>query len=399
MKTSPVYGLTALGIINALGNSREQVLENLLVGHSPGMVQRSEWIPEQTVWVGEVQGSLPELPLSQQQFNSRNNRLLLAALEQIREEVDELIVQFGRERIALVIGSSTSGILEGERALAQAGENGTAPADYDYRQQEIGAPGVFLADYLGLNGIAYTLSTACSSSAKVFSSARNLLQLDICDAVIVGGVDSLCKLTLNGFTALSSVSSGRCNPFSANRDGISIGEGAALFIMQKQAAELNLLGVGESSDAHHISAPHPEGEGAIAAMQAALADAGLAAEQISYLNLHGTATIKNDEMESIAVDSVLGKQLPCSSTKRLTGHTLGAAGATEIGLCWLLMSRLNCDAVLPKQQWDGCVDGQLVPINLLRTDQRLASTEAKKMMSNSFAFGGSNACVVIGEAG
>jgi 3-oxoacyl-[acyl-carrier-protein] synthase-1 len=386
------YGLTALGMVNALGDSKDVILANLMAGHAPGMCRESGWLPAGEVDCAKVTADLPCLAAEPPEFQSRNNQLLLAALLQIRPQVDAAIQRFGAARVGVVIGSSTSGIAEGERALAAS----ERPADYHYRQQEIGAPALFVAQHLKLDGPCYTVSTACSSSAKAFAAARNLLALNLCDAVIVGGADSLCKLTLNGFTALESVSAQRCKPFSENRDGITIGEAAALFLLECEAAAINLLGVGESADAHHISAPHPEGDGAAAAMQAALDDAGLRAADIGYLNLHGTATPKNDLMESKAVHRVLGDDVPCSSTKALVGHTLGAAGATEVGLCWLLLNRPLEQRQLPPQVWDGQRDPALAPIALL-TESRDMPAGREAMMSNSFAFGGSNACVIIGR--
>ncbi len=275
--------------------------------------------------------------------------------------------------------------------------HGVWPADYHYRQQEIGSPAEFLARFLELPGIAYTVSTACSSSAKTLGSARQLLELDLCDAVICGGSDSLCKLTLNGFTALEAMSSARCEPFAANRDGINIGEGAALFLMVKNeyGDGILLAGIGESSDAHHISAPHPDGIGAEAAMRAALADAGIDVHAIDYINLHGTATPLNDAMESAAVYRVFGENTPCSSTKPLTGHTLGAAGATEAALCWLLLSDINSNRMLPAQINTATPDGTLAKIKLLRTTETLPNENILRMLSNSFAFGGSNAAVIL----
>lgn len=390
------YGLAALGIVNALGGDRAGVLANLLAGHAPGMVRRGGWIPGRDVSVGEVDAPLPPWPAHLPEHHSRNNRLLLAAYAQIADAAQAAIARCGRERVAVVIGSSTSGIREGEAAVAAVARGEPCPAGYDYRQQEIGAPAAALAACLELDGIAYTVSTACSSSAKAFASARNLLDLDLCDAVLVGGVDSLCGLTVNGFLALESIAAGRCNPFSVNRDGIVIGEAAALFLLTRESAPIALLGVGESADAHHISAPHPQGEGAEAAMRAALADAGLEPQAIDYINLHGTATPKNDAMESLAVARVFGADLACSSTKSLTGHTLGAAGATEVGLCWLLLSADNRDALLPAQCWDGEVDPELAGIGLLKRG-RLIGPGARRFLSNSFAFGGSNCAVIIGR--
>lgn len=394
--------LSALGVINALGNNPMDVLANLLAGKAPGMGRSDAWIPDRTTWTGTVSGELPAVPAHLAAFDCRNNRLLLAALAQISDEVTTAIALHGHDRIGVVIGSSTSGIAEGEAALAENIRTDHWPAHYDYRQQEIGAPAEFVARYLELPGVAMTISTACSSSAKAFGSARQLLELDLCDAVICGGADSLCRLTLNGFSALESVSADRCEPFAAGRNGITIGEGAALFLMTRApvgaplaAPRIQLAGIGESSDAHHISAPHPDGTGAEAAMRAALADAGLSPAAISYINLHGTATPLNDAMESAAVARVFGCHTPCSSTKPLTGHTLGAAGATEAALCWLLLSALNEQHCLPAQLNNNAPDTALAPLHWLRTTEQLPARSSLAMLSNSFAFGGSNAAVIL----
>ena len=226
--------------------------------------------------------------------------------------------------------------------------------------KSLGDPAAFLSEYFHIKGVSYCVSTACSSGAKVFGSARRLLETNRCDAVIVGGVDSLCQLTVNGFSSLDSVSKGRCAPFEQGRDGINIGEAAALFLMTKSqqpsSDEICFLGIGESSDAHHISAPHPEGVGAIAAMEQALADAQLDPADIAYINAHGTATPQNDLVESKAINTVLGEQVPTSSTKGMLGHTLGAAGAIEAAICWLLLSKYNPSNALPFQKLSGDID-------------------------------------------
>lgn len=390
--------LSALGIINALGHNKDTVLSNLLSGRAPGMHAHTGEVSGREIWAGHADYPLPPTPKNLVQFDCRNNQLLLAAAEQIAPEIAAAIAAFGATRIGVVIGSSTSGIAEGEQALAEKMQSDAWPAHYHYRQQEIGSPALFLAHYLQLGSVAMTVSTACSSSAKVFNSARQLLALDLCDAVICGGSDSLCQLTLHGFSALESVSSARCEPFAEKRDGITIGEGAALFLMQKsqpQTGDIVLAGVGESADAHHISAPHPEGTGAEAAIRAALADAQCAASDIAYLNLHGTATPLNDAMESAAVHRVFGSDTPCSSTKPLTGHTLGAAGATEAGLCWLLLSAMNHQRTLPAQLNKLSPDPALAPIAILRTKQTLPKKSSLFALSNSFAFGGSNASVIL----
>ncbi|MGS0728152.1 beta-ketoacyl-[acyl-carrier-protein] synthase family protein, partial [Shewanella sp. 0m-11] len=298
--------ITHLGLCTPLGQTPQAVLDNLVAGNTSGMQWRDDLLFERPVLVGQVSIKLPELPDELRRFDTRNNQLTLLIARQIEAAVSQAKAQYGRQRIGIVIGTSTSGIATGESALAEHHSAGEFPKDYDYAKQELGDTSQFLQAYFELTGPCFTVSTACSSSAKVFASAKRLIDADVCDMVIVGGIDTLCKLTLNGFYSLESISSGHCQPFSANRDGINIGEGGALFTLEKATLEkisqdntaIIVSGIGESSDAHHISAPHPEGRGAIAAMQAALIMASLGPEQINYLNLHGTATPKNDAMES-----------------------------------------------------------------------------------------------------
>ncbi len=386
--------LSDLAIVNALGSGKEAVLENLLLGEQSGMQDCGLLLTGRSGVVGRVAGELAALPPDLAEFDCRNNRLLAATVTQLGPAVDALKTRFGPARIAVIIGTSTSGIAEGEAAVAALARDGRMPGAFHYRQQEIGTAAEFMARYLGVDGPRYTISTACSSSAKAFVSGRRLLDADLCDAVVVGGSDSLCDLTTNGFDALESMAPGICNPFSANRNGINIGEGAALFLMSRDPAAVRLLGVGESSDAYHMSAPEPEGKGAEIAIRAALVDAGLEAAQIAYINLHGTATIKNDEMESCVVNRIFGPDVQCSSTKSQIGHTLGAAGAQEIGLCWLLLDEMNEMRRLPKHLWDGEADPELATIGLTGDEARW---EQGVLMSNSFAFGGSNASIIIGR--
>lgn len=386
--------LSHLAISNALGLGSEAVLENLLRGEQSGMHACGPLLTGRSGMVGRVTGELAALPPGLADYDCRNNRLLAATVTQLEAAIDTLKSRFGPARIAVIIGTSTSGIAEGEAAVAALAKNGKMPGAFHYRQQEIGTAAEFLARYLGVDGPRYTISTACSSSAKAFASGRRLLNADLCDAVIVGGSDSLCDLTTNGFDALESMAPGICNPFSANRNGINIGEGAALFLMSRDPAPVRLLGVGESSDAYHMSAPEPAGKGAEIAIRAALMDAGLEPRQIAYINLHGTATIKNDEMESCVVERVFGSGVQCSSTKGQIGHTLGAAGAQELGLCWLLLDEMNEMRRLPKHQWDGEADPDLATIGLTGDD---AQWEQGIFMSNSFAFGGSNVSVIVGR--
>jgi 3-oxoacyl-[acyl-carrier-protein] synthase-1 len=358
-------------------------------------------VAERSLPVAAVHAELPPIPPGLAEQSSRNNQLLMQAALQIRDDIDQAIQTCGRDRIGIVLGTSTSGIDEASRGLAHYIREHEFPADYDYQQQELGAPANFLADWLQLSGPAYVISTACTSSARALMSAQRLLDLGLCDAVLCGGVDTLCKLTLNGFSALEAVSEQRCNPFSVNRNGINIGEAAALFLMTKSVGDgqpIALLGSGASSDAHHISAPEPTGRGALQAMRKALSRANLQPGQIDYLNLHGTATQHNDAMESLAVTALFPHGVPCSSTKPMTGHTLGAAGALEAAFCWLSLSTQNREHALPPHIWDGQPDPELPALKWVTPADRLTSIAPRYLMSNSFAFGGNNVSLIIGDA-
>jgi 3-oxoacyl-[acyl-carrier-protein] synthase-1 len=393
--------LNPLGVICALGRDKQQVAQNLFAGDCSGMRRESGWVAERELPVAAVHGELAAIPAELADQHSRNNQLLLEAALQIREDIDRAIQTYGRERIGVVLGTSTSGIDEASRGLAHYLREQQFPGEYDYRQQELGAPANFLADWLQLSGPAYVISTACTSSARALMSAQRLLDLGLCDAVLCGGVDSLCKLTLNGFSALEAVSDQRCNPFSANRNGINIGEAAVLFLMSQQRSDgpaIALLGSGASSDAHHISAPEPSGRGALQAMQKALSRAQLQAAHISYLNLHGTATQHNDAMESLAVATLFPDGVACSSTKPMTGHTLGAAGALEAAFCWLSLSADNPQQALPPHVWDAQPDPDLPALKWVTASERLSSIAPRYLMSNSFAFGGNNVSLIIGDA-
>ncbi|MBU9435323.1 beta-ketoacyl-[acyl-carrier-protein] synthase family protein [Burkholderia multivorans] len=389
---TPVY-LSAPGMINALGATTEDIVAALRAGTAPGMGPRSDVAGGG--WVGRAVSTLDIAPpATLAHFDCRNNRLLLAALAQIRPAIDAAIERYGARRIGVVIGTSTSGIQAAEHALAQRAATGVMPPGFDYRQMEIGTAAPFVRAVLGVTGPAYTLSTACTSSAKAFAAARRLLRLQLCDAVVVGGADSLCELTLQGFASLESVSPTRTNPMSRNRNGINIGEGAALFLMGRDETAVRLAGVGESSDAHHISAPDPAGHGAEDALRAALADAGVASSAIGYVNLHATATRLNDEMEANVTARVFPHGVPASGTKPLTGHMLGAAGATELGFAWLVLAR---GIPLPRHHWDGEHDAALPALDLVDGDRHLGSdATGRYAMSNSFAFGGSNASLILG---
>ncbi|ALV92741.1 MULTISPECIES: beta-ketoacyl-[acyl-carrier-protein] synthase family protein [Pantoea] len=379
--------ISAFGMMNALGNSLAEIATQLTSGYAPGMQPREGWLQHgKSCWLGEVQGTLPAIPAELAAHNTRNNQLLLAALDQMRPAVEAAIAQFGRERVAIVLGTSTSGVDEGDR------QRDTGLPGYDYRMQELGDPSRFLAHYLDLDGPAYTISTACSSSARALISGQRLIDAGLADVALVGGADSLSRMPINGFASLDSLSEHHCAPFSAERDGISIGEAAALLLLTREPQPLALLGSGESSDAWHMSAPHPEGVGAERAMQMALQQAGLQPQDIGYINLHGTATPLNDQVEAGVIHRLFGDRVPCSSTKHLTGHTLGAAGATEAALAALI---LQYNLPLPAQDFSATtLDSSLPACGVLTSPQPLARP---MIASNSFAFGGNNTCLIVGR--
>lgn len=391
--------LSHLGIVNALGTSPEEVLDNLVSGRQSGIVP-CDWVPDFPTYVAAVPGTLDPIPSKlQDQYQSRNNELAWAAVSQMIEHIQTLSDCFGSDRIAVIIGTSTSGIGEGEAALSAIEQHGDAPAEYRYQQQEIGIVAEFVAEACNLSGPAYTISTACSSSGHAFNSAKSMLDNNIADAVIVGGVDSLCKLTVNGFAALESVSPEKTNPFSVNRSGITIGEAAALFIATREPSEraIELLAVGSSSDAHHISAPEPEGSGAERAINDALTRAGVKANEIDYINLHGTGTRLNDAMESKVVNRMFGTHTPCSSSKGQVGHCLGAAAANELALCWLSLQSENVHKLIPPHLWDEAQDDKLALIQLASQGSQYNAGKQQTLLSSSFAFGGNNSAVVIRE--
>jgi 3-oxoacyl-[acyl-carrier-protein] synthase I len=381
-----------LAVVSALGSGLEETRRRLFAGDRSGVVLEEGWLPHGAARVGKVVRALPPWPERLAEFDCRNNRLLAAAVEQVRPGYDALVDRHGSERIGVVLGTSTSGIASGEAAVAYKLRHGVFPPAFHYEQQEIGTLALAAARLLGARGPAFTISTACTSGAKALGAARNLLALGLCDAVIAGGVDTLCRLTVSGFGALESITEDHCNPMSRNRNGINIGEAAALFLLSREPAAVGLHGVGESSDAHHISAPEPSGAGAERAIRAALEDARIDASAVGYVNLHATGTMKNDEMESGVMARVFGDTVPMSGTKPMTGHALGAAGALEAAFCWMA---LTGDGRLPPHVWDRAADPALPPLRLVEAGQSAATP--RWTMNNNFAFGGNNISLVFGR--
>lgn len=391
---NPPIFLNELGIVCSLGAGTQAVREAVLSAQDPGgLVPSGDLLPGREFLVGQVHAPLPSADAWPAWQRTRNNQLAAEALRQIEQPVRQAIERYGAARVAVVIGGSTSGVREGEQAVRERLRDGAWPAGYHYRQQELGDTARFVAWAAGAAGPAHVISTACSSGAKALASGARLLRAGLADAVIAGGVDTLCAFTLAGFGALESLTATRCNPLSRHRNGINLGEGAALFLMTREPSAVRLSGWGESVDAHHMSAPDPQGRGAIDAMQQALQRAGLAPGEIDYINLHGTATPHNDAMESLAIHAVCGADVPVSSTKPLTGHTLGAAGAIEAAFGWLAL-QANPQGRLPPQWWDGEADEALPPLHAVRPGESLGRP-LRHVLSNSFAFGGSNAVLVL----
>jgi 3-oxoacyl-[acyl-carrier-protein] synthase-1 len=351
-------------------------------------------------YIGEVAGiDAVQLPPRLQRFDCRNNRLAQIGLmqDEFDAAVRAAVERFGPRRIGVFLGTSTSGILSTEIAYRQLDPgSGKLPEDFDYA----GTHNSFsVADFVGrlfeLAGPAVTVCTACSSSAKVFAAARRMIAADQIDAAIVGGVDSLCLTTLYGFNSLQLTSAEPCRPFDLARDGLSIGEAAAFALLERAPAApdadaILLLGAGESSDAYHMSSPHPDGAGALSAMRAALSAAALAPGDIDYINLHGTGTPSNDSAESRAVTALFGHLTPCSSTKAATGHALGAAGALEAVICALALKSGLMPGGLNRRQRDPQLE-----LNYLTENQR---RPLRRVLSNSFGFGGANCALLLGRA-
>jgi len=386
--------LHEVGVVSALGRAPSSLRLALSAQRPDVLSDHSPFWPV-PLPQGLIAEALPSLERFSLVHRTRCNAILLACYQQIEAAVIEAMDRHGPHRVAIVLGTSTSGIGEAQQAFAHRDGQGHLPDDFCLGQQALGGVAEFLGRVSGIRGPCYTISTACTSAAKALASAGRLLRAKLADVVVAGGVDALNRFTLAGFSALECMSPAPCNPMSANRDGITIGEGAALFIMSREPSGVALAGSGESSDAHHFSAPDPQGRGALLAMQAALASAGLDPDDIDYINLHGTATVQNDAMESRAVDALFGTRAPCSSTKPLTGHTLGAAGAVEAAICWHLLA--DPSGALPPHWWDGELDAQMPPLHLVEPGECL-SAPPQRVLSNSFAFGGSNVALVLERA-
>jgi 3-oxoacyl-[acyl-carrier-protein] synthase-1 len=382
--------ITAFSLVNALGRSTTEVLTSLREGRS-GLRPPSFDLPIETV-VGEVPGPLDAIPKAYERYDCRLTRIAWMAYAEIRCALAAAVARWGEDRVAIVLGTSTGGLHATEETFFQFRTDGTVPAAFDFeRQHSFNALAELLALDSGATGPQYTVSTACSSSGKSHAAAERLIRAGFADAVLVGGSDSLCRMTLQGFHGLGVLSKTACRPFGRARDGINIGEGVAFQLIEREGdADVALLAVGESSDAHHMSSPHPEGRGAIESMSRAVEAAGLSPDDVGYVNAHGTSTVLNDSAEAIAIRTLFGDRVPVSSTKGFTGHLLGAAAATEA----VFAIHAVLTGELPQNL--GCPPEDAEPgIDLVTAPRRAPVRHA---LSNSFAFGGSNVTLAIGGA-
>lgn len=385
--------LTASTIVSAIGRGADETLASLRERRTG--LRACDYDGVARGWIGRVDAiEQHPLPPALARYECRNNRLASVALatDGFAEAAADAVRRYGADRIAVVIGTSTSGVQATEDAFRDRDPGtGALPAGFDYEHtQDMYSAASFVRAALGLRGPAFTVSTACASSAKCFIDAHHLIESGVCDAAVVGGVDSLCRMTLQGFAALDLISEEPCRPCDAGRQGISIGEAAGFALLERDGEGVALLGYGATSDGYHMSSPHPEGAGAIGAMRAALGRAGLAPEAIDYINLHGTGTRANDAMEDLAVSEVFGAGTPCSSTKGWSGHTLGACGILEAVIAGLCIRH----GFVP-----GCLLDTVDPAFRANVAIAHESRPVRRVLSNSFGFGGINCSLILGSSG
>ena len=380
--------LTAATSVSAMGHGRAATLEALLGGRSG--LRPNDY--DGAGWIGRVGGlEAHRLPAAFAEYDCRNNRLADLALQTdgFAAAVAGAVRRHGADRIAVVLGTSTSGVQACEQAYADRGPDGTLPASFDYdHTHDMFSAARYVRAALGLRGPALVVSTACASAAKTFIDAGHLIRAGLCDAAVVGGVDTLCRLTLRGFASLELISPDPCRPCDAARSGISIGEAAGLALLEPGDGPLHLLGAGATSDGYHMSSPHPEGAGAALAMRGALNSAGVGPAEVDYVNLHGTATRANDAMEDGVVTSVFGPGMACSSTKGWSGHALGACGILGAVIAGLAMEHGFLPGCLGMRDPDPAFRSRV----LARTEHR----RVRRVAVNAFGFGGINCTLLLG---
>ena len=378
--------INAYSAVANTGDNISCMFQNILKEGTGFLAPDDSVVKGSSFYLGRIKTELPKI--KDEKYNLRCNRILLYCVEQIKDKIDAAVARYGNDRVGIVIGTTNSGVDEYELS-----------GDIDHSQ--IGNPAGFLHKFLGLNGYYSGVSTACTSGIKAFSTAKKLLDNNVCDAVIAGAADAICKMPVFGFHSLEVLSDKPSIPFSKNRNGINIGEGAGVFLLEKEPdskSSVLLCAIGETSDAYHCATPDPEGVQAAKAIEKALSDSGLKSEDISYINLHGTGTISNDLMEANAVYKVFKNSVPVSSTKSQTGHCLGASAAVEAALCCAMLDdTVNRDGYLLPHKFDGEYDDKLPQLSLVKYGQKF--DKIKYVMNNSFGFGGSNAVMILGKQG
>lgn len=354
--------ITKTSAICSLGENLDEIFSNTVAGKLTDL---------------KIKAKLPEI--KEEKYNIRCNQILLHCMNQIKPDIESFINRYDKKKIGIVIATSNTGIDKFEETN-------------DVEFLKMSNPAEFIKNYLGLEGVFYGISTACSSGIKAFSTAQKLLDNGVCDAVIVGGADEISKFPLAGFASLEVLSDEQSIPLSKNRKGMNIGEAGAIFLLEKDGEGIQILGIGETSDAYHAATPDPQGTQASQAMKTALKLAKLEPQDIDYINLHGTGTITNDLMESNAISNIFGQSTPVSSTKPMTGHCLGASASIETALCCAVLEK---NQALP-HIYDGQYDETLPKLRLVQKDEK-PDKQIKYVMCNAFGFGGTNAVIILGK--
>ncbi len=372
-------GITSFNAICNLGWGINEIYSNAIVGNNNFFEIKTDIINNKKVRLGTIKQDLPEIqnPI----YNTRCNQMVLSGLQLLDKEINELVNKYDQEEIAVVVATTNTGVEEYEQTK-------------NPNHFELGNPALFVKEYLQLKNLAISVSTACSSGIKAFSIARDILKEEFAKSVLVIGVDSIAKLPIFGFNSLEVLSQKPTNPFSENRDGINIGEGIAIFILENnEEPEIEILGLGETTDIYHSTSPDPAAKESIKAIQLAMEEAKLSPKEVDYVNLHGTGTISNDTMEANAINFIFGENIPCSSTKPLTGHCLGAAAAIETALCCKLIKKRKTK--LYPHIYNGKYDSNLPKIKLI-SEKNNPLCDVKTCLCTAFGFGGTNAAIILG---